>query len=227
MKKCLLLFVAIASFVGVAGSAACHIPVAPYNQANSCIADVDSCPADFRLPECVWDGRIYGSAFVGGNTVKCFHKNLSFKDNVVGLIAVGYQYSSVRGELEVSYRYNEYKKYGHQHEIVSKLVKGHVSSIGVLANAYYDFANSTRFTPYVGVGAGFAHLKAKISPRKEYKDNSNLSNHKNTNRFAWQMIAGVSTPITDNIDLGIEYRYMRIQDFSRNQSVGVSARYTY
>ena len=62
-----------------------------------------------------------------------------------------------------------------------------------MLNAYYDIDTGTKFTPYVGAGIGMARLKAKID------DETDFSKSKTT--FAWQVGAGISYAMTENVSL--------------------------
>ncbi|WP_392551364.1 porin family protein [Orbus wheelerorum] len=66
----------------------------------------------------------------------------------------------------------------------------------LMANGYYDFYNSTAFTPYVGLGLGVSFVK--------YKDDVDMSKTK----FAWSAMAGVSYKVMSNLTANVEYRYL-------------------
>ncbi|MFN2474413.1 MAG: outer membrane protein, partial [Sphingomicrobium sp.] len=63
-----------------------------------------------------------------------------------------------------------------------------------MGNALIDLNFDDRTAFYAGGGIGGARVKA-------------FSVHDNA--FAWQLIAGVRTAITDNIDIGVKYRYFQ------------------
>jgi opacity protein-like surface antigen len=74
----------------------------------------------------------------------------------------------------------------------------------LMANAWYDFHDLDLpggFTPYIGGGVGGAQVK--ISGKL------NNINHfeKNQFVFAWQIGAGASVPVTDDLKLFVDYRY--------------------
>lgn len=85
----------------------------------------------------------------------------------------------------------------------------------LMFNAYWDFHNSTNFTPYIGAGVGLAFLQTDGSvtttmyrgagTTKVYKQDIGTRN--NTN-FAWQVGAGCSYAFTDTISLDLGYRFM-------------------
>ena len=69
------------------------------------------------------------------------------------------------------------------------------NSTTLLANVYYDFHNSTAFTPYVGAGLGLAFNYFGVDWKRQ------------TN-FAWQVGAGVAYAINENIAVDVAYRYL-------------------
>jgi opacity protein-like surface antigen len=62
-----------------------------------------------------------------------------------------------------------------------------------MLNAYYDFKNSSAFTPFIGAGIGFADIK-------NTKDNE----------FAFSLNAGGKYNINDNLYLGAKGSYVRV-----------------
>ncbi|HVT24011.1 MAG TPA: outer membrane beta-barrel protein [Rhizomicrobium sp.] len=84
----------------------------------------------------------------------------------------------------------------------------------LMANAWYDFDLGLPVTPYVGGGLGMAMVK--ISGDLGRYDGSTLSilrlHEKNDTVFAWQVGAGVSIPISDNMKLFADYRYFAAND---------------
>ncbi len=75
----------------------------------------------------------------------------------------------------------------------------------LLLNGYYDFHNSTNFTPYVGAGIGFAFNYLGVDIHDRNYDGS--VDDFNTN-FAWQVGAGVAYSFTDNMAVDVSYRYL-------------------
>jgi len=111
--------------------------------------------------------------------------NLS--DNVWGgSAAVGYGFWNIRGEIDLTMRQK------------ARVNNATIKSDSLMANLYYDFNNDTRFTPFVGIGAGASWVKLHI-------ENLDLSNTK-TN-FAAQGIAGIGLHVVDGLHLNLSYRY--------------------
>jgi opacity protein-like surface antigen len=106
---------------------------------------------------------------------------------------------------------------------------GHLTGFVGLANAYYDIFNWRGFTPYVGAGAGFAHLKlSNVTSLSNatftdtatgdtiLQHSSGYSSESSRTNFAWALMAGTSYDISTNAKLDIGYRYL-------NMGSGISA----
>ncbi len=83
-----------------------------------------------------------------------------------------------------------------------------ITSWAALASAYYDFANSSRFTPYIGAGIGVA---------RNSMDDANITvNGVSVGRWsgddktslAWHLSVGTAIRVAQGISLDIGYRYM-------------------
>jgi opacity protein-like surface antigen len=63
-----------------------------------------------------------------------------------------------------------------------------------MANALLDVGGNGGIGAYAGAGAGYANVK-------QFGDSSG--------KFAWQLLAGAYMPVSENIDVGLKYRYFR------------------
>jgi OmpA-OmpF porin, OOP family len=97
---------------------------------------------------------------------------------------------------------------------------GHLSNTDLFANALYDFRTGTRFTPYIGAGAGVAFATAN---NIGVLVNGGALNDTQT-QFAYQAIAGVSTQLDDNWAVTADYRYVASLEPDYATTVGGSAR---
>ncbi|GAA5101441.1 outer membrane protein [Wohlfahrtiimonas larvae] len=104
----------------------------------------------------------------------------------------------LRGEIE--YGYNSKSKINGRF-LNNAPVSNQVKTQFIMLNAYYDFTNSTDFTPYVGAGIGYARLKA--NSQVDYQSFS-----KKKNNFIWNLGVGVAYEVTPNISLDVGYRYV-------------------
>jgi opacity protein-like surface antigen len=129
-----------------------------------------------------------------------------------GAVALGYRphfdggaLDSLRFELEGGYRSHN-------------LDKGTVNAAPVnfsedlrmltfMGNVYYDFRNASRWTPYVGAGAGYAHVSLDNDAALANTDDSDST-------WAWQLMAGLSyspesIPLTE---WSLGYRFFALDD---------------
>ncbi len=81
----------------------------------------------------------------------------------------------------------------------------------LMLNGYYDFHNSTSFTPYISAGLGYARVKfdTKASAHQTNPlSYENFSMSKHSNKFAWSLGAGVQYAMTDDLSLDLGYRFV-------------------
>lgn len=81
-----------------------------------------------------------------------------------------------------------------------------------MANIYLEAGNFNGFTPYVGGGIGFAHLRLHDYVGINPNGTSNSFNDKNKTNFAWNLTAGTSYDIWDNLAVDANYRYVDFGD---------------
>lgn len=144
----------------------------------------------------------------GGNWIDDVDVVTTFDDNLPGtdtfsfetgwaaLASVGYGFGGLRVELEGGYRANEFDG-----------SDASFNEWSVLANVLYDIEVTNRLRLSLGAGAGgdFAMLDIPVAA---FEDDQWA--------FAWQGIAGVSYAISRQLDLFVNYRYLRVHepDFS-------------
>lgn len=83
----------------------------------------------------------------------------------------------------------------------------------LMLNGYYDFHNSSDFTPYLGLGVGMGFVKYK----GEENDSSTISKTK----FTWSAMAGVSYQLSKNLSANVEYRYLNSGKIEDTDSDGI------
>lgn len=168
---------------------------------------------------------------IPGGTVLASGTSLSwdtmFKNGYNLGVAAGYSYGNgFRGEAEVRYIRNAISSHSNVSvgggaigtEDAGVLITGsdnlgaNVSTIvadgqgqnGTLAfmiNGYYDFLAGEQFSPYIGVGIGYADTNIEFSPSAvAIADAGNGG-------FAYQGIAGATYNITEDMGIFAEYRY--------------------
>ena len=112
--------------------------------------------------------------------------------NLVGAIAVGYDWSEYFGvDLRTDVEY-AIRTTGH-FDAHGRSVEAYVPQT-LMFNVYYDFKNSTDFTPYIGGGIGAAFVG----------ENSN---------FAWNVGTGVGYKINDDFTASLGYRFVSLGEF--------------
>ncbi len=190
---------------------------------------------DVVKTEC--DGFLYPASI---NTAECEGRGVDWTnrfDMDTGALAgltVGYMMDSFRFELEYLYRAGD----------------GETSSLGIVgssrdgefviddeqlsgfeshhlfASMYYDFLNGSKFTPYVGVGVGWAKtevdyegLLVRNSP-DVFRNNPSLTSKLNAagtvtrgetklddDGFGYQILVGADYWFAEHLSLGIKFRY--------------------
>ena len=116
----------------------------------------------------------------------------------------GYDFGMIRAEFEAGYKRASI-------DDVNFAVGGRASDSGgnvrvysAMANALLDFGNDDEWNGFVGGGVGIANVRYKLT----FNEPGNVGNGSDTDRtFAYQAIAGVRKAISNNIDLGVKYRY--------------------
>lgn len=129
-----------------------------------------------------------GSLAKSGFQVKDNGRNFNHKSDkdFGGEIAYGHYFTeNVRAELAGGYS-----------KIKISDLNLHRKTLALMANTYYDFKNTSLFTPYVmgGIGTASNHHESL------FKKSTNTS-------FVWQVGTGVDAKVADNVKLGIGYRY--------------------
>lgn len=115
----------------------------------------------------------------------------------------------------------------------------------VFANAYYDFLNDTSWTPYAGVGIGWAatnlsyytqyirkpeaeYLQIEFDPdwpeaaRRAAAGTASIIDTKaGKNVFGFQALAGVDYALSERTSLGVAYRWARFDDIDHDTTWNV------
>ena len=84
--------------------------------------------------------------------------------------------------------------------------QGSLETSGIFVNYFYDLANSSSFTPFLGVGVGYASTDVNYRPSGVEIINDSDDN------FAYQVMAGASFSLTDNLDIVGTLRYRDFGD---------------
>ena len=116
--------------------------------------------------------------------------------------AIGYELSdSLRTELNVSYREQDFDKLDGG-GLGSLDGVGDIGTTTIMANGIYDIEVDFPITPYIGAGIGLAvvEVDSDESGCAVCIDDSDV-------QFAWNLMVGGSTSVTESITLSAGYRY--------------------
>ncbi len=149
----------------------------------------------------------------------------SMKNGLAFVVAGGYILpSGLRTELELGFRRTEFDKLrkieirGPARNAVDHValpIDGRFTTISVMANAIYG-TELAGFRPYVGGGVGLARHQAKIDSIA-YEAGSELTAapigfSENATVFAFQLMAGIGYPLSEQAEMWLGYRYFETAD---------------
>lgn len=84
--------------------------------------------------------------------------------------------------------------------------QGEITSLGLFANAYYDFNTAGQFQPYIGGGIGIMDTDVEYAPSGvDIIDDGETA-------FAWQLKAGATWRVNETFDIYGEYAYRASDD---------------
>lgn len=116
--------------------------------------------------------------------------------------------SSARIEVELAYQQNDMSEVDLA-GLGSLDLTGDASCLSLLVNGYYDFNNSSAFTPYISAGIGGAKVEF---------DDMNIPGSGGPNMsdddtvFAYQVGVGVAYAINETVSFDFKYRYFATSD---------------
>ncbi len=96
-----------------------------------------------------------------------------------------------------------------------------LSAVSVMANGYVDLGTYMGVTPYVGAGAGFAHVSWSDLTSRNYCTGAGCigaiypaytSPGEKDWRFTYAFMAGAAYDLTKNLKVDLGYKYRRIED---------------
>lgn len=142
--------------------------------------------------------------------------------------AIGFDFSkisNVNARAELEYTYKDKAKFspsinkatieseGNSETIdapegISSFFINELRTQSLMFNAYYDFKNASKFTPYVSAGAGVTRVKNTQTLNPQFSEEANLGLSDTSNSFTWSAGAGVAYKVTENVALDLTYRYV-------------------
>lgn len=155
------------------------------------------------------------------------------QNSIGGGIAIGYDFYPkmqlpIRAEVEYALRGNMQTTWDSQHGEIAG-TPGHIETEAkwnaqtLFANFYYDFHNSTAFTPYVGAGLGVAFMNTKytVNGVSDAGDNVELlSKSKMSTNFAWNVGLGCSYAFNENFSVDLAYRFVKLGQTEVEKNIG-------
>ena len=129
--------------------------------------------------------------------------------------AVGYAQGPWRAELDITYRENDFDSATVTATIfgttitASGQLEGDASSLAFMATGYYDIDTGSPVKPYLGLGIGVARVD--VNDLRLAGSALTPVNVDDT-VFAFQITAGASFEMNQNLDLTLHYRYFRTAD---------------
>lgn len=122
--------------------------------------------------------------------------------------ALGFRYSPhLRAEAEFAYAHSRFNKLTVAGVGSANVAGGDVDLYTFTANGYYDFTTGTIYTPYLGGGLGLVHTETGAGSVAGVTFGGGSSND-----FVWQLEAGVSVAVANNLSIVPAYRYRHIDN---------------
>ncbi len=124
-------------------------------------------------------------------------KSTGVGDGVAWSAAIGFQYADTRTELE----FRRFDLDADEVALTGGAAPATIADAGgftvsaLMSNVYFDLVNSSRLTPYVGVGLGGARVENERGRRDA--------------AFAYQGRVGVDLALSAALSFGVEYSYFR------------------
>ena len=113
---------------------------------------------------------------------------------------VGYDFGSFRVEAEASYRRANAETITSDNYTFDVSWRSSVRSF--MVNGLADFGLDDGLQGFAGGGVGVGRVRYRLPGLIDDVDN----------RFAWQLLAGVRVPVTNNIDIGLRYRFFNVNN---------------
>lgn len=167
--------------------------------------------------------------FVSGNS---FNDRVKFDPGIYLGATGGYDFGMLRLEGEISYRNSDIKSITDKSDGFSlRNVDGDIEAIAFMANGFVDFHNTSRVTPYIGGGIGFASLRLSdttaVDTRGGQVGSFPVYGAADDTVFAWQAGAGVEIALNRQVSLDLGYRYFATEkaDFESDLDINTSMKY--
>lgn len=145
---------------------------------------------------------LIGSGYVPNQKATKVSNSLAIRTKgtgVLGIVGLGYKFGgqNLRSDLEF---YIDGGLRGKK-RVSGTQYSNKLETMAGLFNFYFDFNNSSKFTPYIQAGAGYARNKTKFT------DGSN-SYGKTKNGLAYKVGLGLGYSVMKSLDFDLGYFYM-------------------
>jgi opacity protein-like surface antigen len=164
------------------------------------------------------DNEFVKNVYVGMDSGFAFQRNMAMDSSFNGSPGnitfnvgwtlngnIGYRFSDYfAAELDTGVIWNSINKVGDQN--LSGVASAHLAEIPVLPNLVFTYPVG-HFKPYAGFGFGPA-LGMFYSSNIPGSASSNSSYHDTDLTFAYQVEAGLKYSLSDNIDVGLGYKFV-------------------
>ncbi|MDR2745648.1 MAG: outer membrane beta-barrel protein [Desulfovibrio sp.] len=168
-----------------------------------------------------------------GDDVNVFGIDQYGQNTVGGGIFVGYDFFPkfdvpIRAEVEYALRTNMNTTWDKSYTDGVNTAKSEIEAQWNLQtlffNAYWDFHNSTAFTPYIGAGLGMGFIHSSYDQTiyvNGQKLDSGSKSYQNT-VFAWNVGLGCSYAFNENISADLAYRFVGLSYYEPIGGLGMS-----
>jgi opacity protein-like surface antigen len=137
----------------------------------------------------------------------------------------GYDFGMVRVEAELAYKHAGLNQLEVRNQPLTGLgfgqhldVGGSAHVLSGMINGLLDFGNDDGWNGYVGAGLGVASVHYSMTPAANHQ---NLVIDGSQSRGAWQAIMGVRAAVSQNIDVGLKYRFFNVPNLKFGDATGL------
>lgn len=180
-------------------------------------------PSKIRLESQKYKAGTAAPSVVDGDVKQGSSYNSGNLDGAILSAGLGYKIAEeFRTDLMFDYRLKQKQKYSfpvaafyqpatgvdslvlHNHEITRE-------SWAVVMNVYYDFTNTSEFTPFINAGLGYGSVKIKgLFTAQD-------ANTKAKSSFVWNIGGGIAYKIADEIYTDLAYKLTSMESSSANK----------
>ena len=157
-----------------------------------------------------WYSSLFGGlAYVPNNINKTYYgytrNNASYENGYNAGGSLGFKNHPMRYEAEFTYISAQIDKFK-INAIPQTGISGYSNAGLAMANVFYDFPEMlAAIQPYLGIGIGYAQVKAKLNSSGPYGWTTYSGSN---NVFAYQAAAGLTYNFSENYALNLGYRYV-------------------